>query len=409
MLYFILLENRFPKEQVLFLTANANKQTGCINDLTHAFDNGDDERFHEILMDITNSFGDEDKTKSFGFIDKPDGYSDDDVDALCNYLKSLSPIDSNNTYESLYAAAKNCRIINVPMACIKGTDQLDIELKKHEENKYLILRRGIIEGCKFLKEYLKKNENIRFMDFIKIENNHPNIEITNIEIKNYLDALIQSLGTRQPRNDEALNIEYRLFLRTLVHEWEENIEANALKDRNGGNLKNIHDIYTFAWIMKMTRNWVSHANLLEPLDSEFIAFLFLVNMRAMFKLPESIQYYEAILLRVSDHTSVETIDEYSIKDYIENAEKDIDGILTGVKISCTTGNGKCKHFGQKINDLYRCNTGNPNAESHDFKKLLMQYFWISQKKQNKLIASSDNFLPTLARHIYQPSFTTIEK
>jgi hypothetical protein len=33
----------------------------------------------------------------------------------------------------------------VPMACLKGTDQLDIELKKHEENKYLVLRRGVIE------------------------------------------------------------------------------------------------------------------------------------------------------------------------------------------------------------------------------------------------------------------------
>ena len=71
----------------------------------------------------------------------------------------------------------------------------------------------------------------------------------------------------------------------------------SLKEKHGNDLSKIHDIYTFAWLMKMTRNWVSHANLLEPLNPHIIAFLFLVNMRAMFKLPKAIQPYEKILLR----------------------------------------------------------------------------------------------------------------
>jgi hypothetical protein len=64
-------------------------------------------------------------------------------------------------------------------------------------------------------------------------------------------------------------------------------------------------------------------------------------------------------------------------------------------------------LGKKINEIYRRNTGNPDAEDHDYKKLLMQYFWVNQKQEanlRKLVANSDDFLPTLARHVYSISF-----
>ena len=183
-----------------------------------------------------------------------------------------------------------------------------------------------------------------------------------------------------------------------MHEWEENIEPNGLKEKHAGDLSKIHDIYTFAWLMKMTRNWVSHANLLEPLDHQTIAFLFLVNMRAMFKLPQSIQPYEEILLICISPLPADNLKNLD-KD-IKYAEEYVDGILQGLKIN-ETG-----HFGNKINAIYRQNTGNPDAEAHDFKKFLLHYFWINQKYYSRnLITVSNDFLPTLARHIYNASFS----
>jgi hypothetical protein len=191
-------------------------------------------------------------------------------------------------------------------------------------------------------------------------------------------------------------------LRTLVHEWEENVEAKWLKEKHGNDLSKIRDIYTFAWLMKMTRNWVSHANLLEPLNPQFIAFLFLVNMRAMFKLPKTIQPYEDILLRCLSLSPPDSIILKELQDYISGVENDIDGILTGLKLDPTG------HFGEKINAIYRQNTGNPYAESHDYQKFLLHYFWVNQKSDLKnLTAASDDFLPTLARHIYSPSFIEV--
>jgi hypothetical protein len=63
------------------------------------------------------------------------------------------------------------------------------------------------------------------------------------------------------------------------------------------------------------------------------------------------------------------------------------------------------HFGKKVNAIYRQNTGNPDAEEHDFKGLLLQYFWVNQKLDlRSLTAASGDFLPTLASHIYSHSF-----
>jgi len=299
---------------------------------------------------------------------------------------------------------KQCGDIYMPE--VVGFEKSDAEYGrlrqwvKEQESDYAILRRGIIEGCGFLQSHIKNDDsNIQFRDFIKIENNQPTIEIPSTDIENYLDALSQFLAIKQPIAPADINIQYRLFLRTLVHEWEENIDPNSFKEKHGNDLSKIRDIYTFAWLMKMARNWVSHANLLEPLHPRIIAFLFLVNMRAMFKLPKAIQPYERVLLRCISLSSANAIDSQVLNDKINDAEKNVDGILAALNIN------ESGHFGKKVNAIYRQNTGNPDAEEHDFKSFLFQYFWVNQKLDlRSLTAASGDFLPTLASHIYSHSF-----
>lgn len=309
-------------------------------------------------------------------------------------------------FKSIQEAFETAKI-SLPPIYLKADSGVTAWVSEKHQTPYSRLRRGIIEGCKFLKQHIDKcDENIQFRDFIKLENDQPVIEVPVTEVKNYLDALSQSLNIRQPINQPSLNIKYRLFLRTLSHEWEENINPNSLKKKSS-NLQGISDIYTFARIMKMTRNWVSHAKLLEPLNSQFIAFVFLVNMRAMFKLPKAIQPYEKILLNCVSQSHPNRLT--NLNDDIEHAERCVEEILAGLKIDANKvrkdGSLVEKNFGEKINDIYRQNTGNPDAEPHDFKKFLLQYFWISQKNNlNQLNVNSSDFLPTLARHIYTTSF-----
>ncbi|WP_131655635.1 hypothetical protein [Methylocucumis oryzae] len=398
-LFLNLLEHGFPKEQIIFLTANADINISRIDELREAYSEGNDDVSDEILGTITNGLSEETLKKCSEFIEA------EDIDGFCQYLENyfndLNDGVTNNTYNRFCEAYRRCRI-EPPKAINKSLNEakqhLNHWLENHERNDYLVLRRGIVEGCEFLKSHIEKDDdNIKFRDFIKMENKQPTIEIPTADIRNYLDTLAQFLPLLKQSDDPT--IFYRLFLRTLVHEWEENVEAKWLKEKHGNDLSKIRDIYTFGWLMKMTRNWVSHANLLEPLKPWLIAFLFIVNMRAMFKLPKAIQPYEKILLRCISPSPPNSIIPKELDNYITDVEKDIDGILTGLKID-----QKC-HFGEKINAIYRQNTGNPDAEPHDYQKFLLHYFWVNQKSDlRNLTATSEDFLPTLARHIYNRSF-----
>ena len=399
-LFLNLLEHGFPKEQIIFLTANADIKISRIDELREAHRQDNYDVFDEILGNITNELSEKVAIKCSELME---GENFEGLfQYLENYFNKLNNGVTNNTYNRFCEAYQRCRI-EPPKAINKSLNEeakhhLNHWLEDHDRNYYLLLRRGIIEGCDYLKFHIEKNaSNIRFSDFIKKEINH---EISTSDIKNYLDTLSQFLALKQPNDKLAENIQYRLFLRTLSHEWEENIDVNSLKQNHGNNLSKIRDIYTFAWLMKMTRNWTSHANLLEPLTPQIIAFLYLINMRAMFKLPETIQPYERILLNCISSSSVKNINNQELNEHINYAVQNIDGILASFN------NNESVHFGQKINAIYRQNTGNPDAEEHDFKRFLLQYFWINQKSELKnLTATSDDFLPTLARHIYNISFS----
>ena len=51
-------------------------------------------------------------------------------------------------------------------------------------------------------------------------------------------------------------------------------------------------------IVKNVRNWSAHSNLFEDADEKLATFLFLVNMRVMFALPDDILSYERQALRL---------------------------------------------------------------------------------------------------------------
>ncbi len=301
---------------------------------------------------------------------------------------------------SIKEAFKKAKVILPPIYEKSDPDAHDWITKNHENN-YSRLRRGIIEGCRFLKSHIEKDEtNIQFRDFIKRDKKkQPIIEIVSTDVINYLDTLSQFLPLKQT-NEQQTSVQYRLFLRTMAHEWEENIDPEAIKNI-GYDYKNIHDIHTFAWLSKMTRNWTAHANLLEPLNPQILAFLFLVNMRAMFKLPKEVQSYEKRLFSCLPEVTSCNVSPEDIK----LLEKNINEIMVALK---TPDYNENQNFGEKINSIYRQNTGNPDAEQHNFQNFLLQYFWVNQSKYlHRLNSQSGDFLPVLARHIYKSSFPKV--
>jgi len=301
---------------------------------------------------------------------------------------------------------KKCTEIHMPEPkAFEKVDSSYNDLKQWLEGQcsdYVKLRRGVIEGCDFLKELIENNDNnIRLRSFIKgTKNGKPEIVIENEDMQDYLEIIAQFLSSREPG---TINHAYRLFLRALLHEWESNINPDETSERYGG------DIHTFAKLAKTTRNWVAHAKLLEPLDEKFIAFMFLINMRAMFILPLEIQPYEHSLLCLINSSPVDRIETNELQNKIDDADKLISQQLSTLDISLkrTTKNDKEieKYFIEKVNDIYIEVTGEPNKNEYCFKDLLFACFFANQKNNlTKLAKNTLDFLPTLARHIYLHSF-----
>ncbi|TGO02791.1 hypothetical protein PN36_19050 [Candidatus Thiomargarita nelsonii] len=167
-------------------------------------------------------------------------------------------------------------------------------VRERRNNAYSVLRRGIIEGCQHIQKHLT-SANILFGQFCKKENGQPVKEVTVQNMHDYLETLRKFLPRREPLDAKLL---YKLFVRTLSHEWEDDFSPNNFKKADIPDESVLKRQKTFGWAIKCARNWIYHAQILDELCEDEVAFLFIVAMRAMFKLSDSTETYENILLNL---------------------------------------------------------------------------------------------------------------
>jgi len=272
------------------------------------------------------------------------------------------------------------------------------------ENPYSRLRRGIIEGCEQVKKLV--DDKLYFNEYIK-----KNEKIKPEDILNYLDVIENFLPLREPINKTAL---YKLFIRTLSHEWEAADSIRSDKNKKDAAL---------AWVMRNTRHWITHnSNLFSELDEKIVAYLFMVNLRVMFNSDDhNLQGYERILLNLFSEDAL-TEAEFKTKNVnklipISKAYLDINNIVLNEKqhgISIQDA----FYFNELANNIQLSSSSLRNNKQL-FTKLLYQMFWLStsnpyidkSNKRNLLEIKFWDFNYTekpylfeLARHIYSRSF-----
>jgi len=101
--------------------------------------------------------------------------------------------------------------ISLPQIHQKSDPKVQLWVKDRYDEPYSRLRRGIIEGCKYLKKLTE--EKLRFNNFIQEQGKQVDLQ----DLHNYLDVLENFLPLRAPTDKAAF---YKLFVRTLAHEWE---------------------------------------------------------------------------------------------------------------------------------------------------------------------------------------------
>ena len=127
-LFLNLLEH--PKEQIIFLTANADINFSRIDELREAHKQGNDDVFNEILGDITNQLSEEMVRKCAEFVEE------EDIEGLCqcleDYFKDLNAGNYQNTYNKFCEAYQRCRI-EPPIAINKNDSKFLHRWLEHHE------------------------------------------------------------------------------------------------------------------------------------------------------------------------------------------------------------------------------------------------------------------------------------
>jgi hypothetical protein len=272
---------------------------------------------------------------------------------------------------------------------------------------YFVLRRGIIEGCRYIVELIEESklntDNLIFNNFIP----EPEKRITIDDMRDYVEVLENFLPLREPSNKASL---YKLFIRTIAHEWE---AADHKK------------IKGLAWVMKNTRNWIVHnSTLFSTLDEKMVAYLFIINMRLIFNFDEAVQPYEKILLDLfkEDALLEKTFNDKNKNDLIAQDLGKAYCYLQNIASEDKDEMGR-----KNIRDAFRFYAlANNIQESNSllrldkklFTKLLYQMFWlinsyprIGAKNRTELkinfspfVYKKNTYLFEIARHIYNASF-----
>ena len=306
-----------------------------------------------------------------------------------------------NDLKSIVEAFDKAKIELPPIYKKESNEEVQAWVKASYKNSYSRLRRGIIEGCRYLK--LLPEDKLQFNTFIKDNDKQVNI----IDLHDYLDVLETFLPLREPIDKAVL---YKLFIRTLTHEWE------AAEPKN---------IKGLASIMKNTRNWITHNSILfNALDEKMVAYLFIINMRQIFSFDEAVQPYERILLDLYKEDALLEI-TFDNKNRNKLIAQDLG------KAYCYLQNIASEDKDDKgrknIRDAFRFTAlANNIQESNShlrndkqlFTKLLYQMFWlinsyprvdIKNREELKInfshfVYKKNTYLFELARHIYNHSF-----
>jgi hypothetical protein len=319
---------------------------------------------------------------------------------------------------------------------IKGKDYEELrDWLTLQQSSYAILRRGIIEGCRCIANLIKNEEKddkdrkakeeqltkdyLRFNNYIEKSEKKVSLD----DMRDYLKVLENFLPLRKPNDKAAL---YKLFVRTLAHEWD----AAEPKQLNKQNKQN--GLYAFTWIMKMSRNWLAHGKIFEQLKAQDVAYLFIVNMRAMFDLGDNLLVYEKHLLNlfaneVLPEKMKEKIgDNPSLKKDNKNYKQREIPLAKNYAILLDK-NGKAfqaVNFHDALNNFQK----ESEKDNDFFIKGLFQTFWFLTSSGYVYIPSdkdkvhddlkyqfkyfdyhkdSQDYLFELARHIYNYSFTEV--
>ncbi len=358
----------------------------------------------------------------------PDFLSDDDFDKRAGFyiydqlIKNGFPDDNIGFFtandDQLEEFAKACNALKIekpkhPFTKGKNDSELRNWLSQKAATPYLTLRRGVIEGCRFLADRLnEKNSDLKdFLIFHKGTKGKRVPEDERLYALNYLKILERFFPPHPPVDKEGRENMYFLFLKELSADWEMNSRITGVTDIT--NLELMFET-TCQNQMRILRNWTAHNKMDKELTEKDVAYLFITGMCAYMKSDVGkSEHYERILFEL-----FEPFPDY--KERIMNRNHLSESYCLLLK--------SCKEMKEGFTELVNEFGGpkkNPRETVQKWSlKLLFQAFWhglFPTESSKAALRSGTNqvdikitfivddlsqiaFLDELAKHIFNESF-----
>jgi hypothetical protein len=193
--------------------------------------------------------------------------------------------------QSLKDFARYCGdiFLDRPAHCFEKSPAHFIQLRRWLSEKAgqqsLILRRGIIEGCRFMKERVKAIDSQELearLIFYKttVRNINADPEAYRRETINYLTRLERFFLPHQSYDKADL---FNQFTKELVAKWGEESRGHFIRTKGAPRSRTwLEDQFhkTAQFQMKMLRNWSSHVQLSTELTAREAAYFFMLAMRS---------------------------------------------------------------------------------------------------------------------------------
>jgi len=188
--------------------------------------------------------------------------------------------------ESIKQAFHGAKMV-APKIYTKSDSSIRNKILECNNTPYTVLRRGIIESCQWVLNWLHDDDQIAINRFIEDKNRHYYQD----DIRFIFESLQEILPRREPEPEIKYAL-FRQFIRTLSHAWEITSWPKEKPERPATMLLN-------ARILKICRNWSAHGKIFnQALPETLLAYLMLMNLRAMLAPATSIMPHEQVLLRV---------------------------------------------------------------------------------------------------------------
>jgi len=203
-----------------------------------------------------------------------------------------------NDTDALNVIAKELGIPTPQYLAKESEDELlTAWLSKHLENKELILRRGILDGCSHLLSQLqgKSMNEFRINDCAYDEDGKIEIEALSNWLQIWPKLLPELSGARVSNS-------YSPFVLTLLSLWDKKakkIESSNTSMAQSPLAKDKDRGFTvIPYLLTHARNWSAHGKALHDASPEIVSFMFLLAGRGLIKRQPEPDRHEKILLSI---------------------------------------------------------------------------------------------------------------